>query len=230
MGRVSYTERIVNAVLRAVFRLLCRMDVAELQKLPRRGPALLVSNHTTNIEGPAYYVFIQPRPATALGKRELWDHWYTRVFMNLWGVIPVARGQVDRRALTSAMRALDRRMIMGIAPEGTRSRSGALGAAHPGVALLATRRPVPIYPVVHWGFLEMGRKLRRLRRAQVTFRVGPPFRVRVAESQRLSSAALREIADEIMCEMAKLLPERMRGVYAGTVDTPPKHLEYLDAR
>jgi len=227
MERVSYTERIVNAALRAIFRLLCRMNVSELQNLPPRGPALLVSNHTTNIEGPAYYVFIQPRPATALGKRELWKHWYTRFFMELWNIIPVARGQVDRGALTAAVRALDRKMIMGIAPEGTRSRSGALSAGHPGVALLATRRPVPIYPVVHWGFLDMGRNLRRLRRTSVTFRVGPPFRVRVGETVRLSSAVLREITDEMMREMAKLLPEEMRGVYADSVGTPPKHLEYM---
>lgn len=230
MGRVSYTERIVNALLRAVFRLICRMNVAELQKLPRRGPALLISNHTTNIEGPAYYVFIQPRPATALGKRELWRHWYTRFFMELWDIIPVARGQVDRRALTGAMRALDRKMIMGIAPEGTRSRSGALGAGHPGVALLATRRPVPVYPVVHWGFLDLGRNLRRLRRTPVTFRVGPPFRVRVDDTGRLTSAMLREITDEMMREMARLLPERMRGVYAETAMMPPTHLEYLHGR
>lgn len=228
MERVSYTERIVNVVLRAVFHLICRMNVSELQKLPPRGPALLVSNHTTNIEGPAYYVFIQPRPATALGKRELWKHWYTRFFMELWDIIPVTRGQVDRRALTDAMRALDRKMIMGIAPEGTRSRSGVLGSGHPGVALLATRRPVPIYPVVHWGFLDLGRNLRRLRRTTVTFRVGPPFRVRTAESARLSSAVLREITDEMMREMAKLLPERKRGAYADAVQIPPKHLEYVD--
>ncbi len=228
MERVSYTERIVNAVLRAVFHIICRMNVSELQKLPPRGPALLVSNHTTNIEGPAYYVFIQPRPATALGKRELWKHWYTRFFMELWDIIPVARGQVDRRALTDAMRALDRKMIMGIAPEGTRSRSGVLGSGHPGVALLATRRPVPIYPVVHWGFLDLGRNLRRLRRTTVTFRVGPPFRVRAQGGGRLTSAMLREITDEMMREMAKLLPERMRGAYADAVQTPPKHLEYVD--
>lgn len=217
-------------MLRTVFRLICRMNVAELQKLPPVGPALLVTNHTTNIEGPAYYVFMQPRPATALGKRELWKHWYTRFFMELWDIVPVSRGQVDRRALAGAMRALDRGMIMGIAPEGTRSRTGALGAAHPGVALLATRRPVPIYPVVQWGFLDLGRNLRRLRRTTVTFRVGPPVRVRVDETTRLSSAVLREIADEIMREMAKLLPERMRGVYADSLETPPKHLEYLDAQ
>lgn len=228
MGEVSYTQRIVNAALRGIFRLLCRMNVAELRKLPPRGPALLITNHTTNIEGPAYYVFIQPRPATALGKRELWKHWYTRFFMELWDIIPVNRGQVDRRALAEAMRALDRKMIMGIAPEGTRSRSGALGTGHPGVALLATRRPVPVYPVVHWGFLDMGRNLRRLRRTTVTFRVGPPFRVRVDEAGRLSSAALRDITDEMMREMAKLLPERMRGAYADSFQTPPKYLVYVD--
>lgn len=225
---VTYRERIVNAVLRAVFRTICRLDVSGLRELPKRGPAILISNHTTNIEGPAYYLFIQPRPATALGKRELWSHWYTRLFMELWGIIPVARGQVDRRAFTRAIRALDRGQFLGIAPEGTRSRSGALGAAHPGVALLATRRPVPVYPLVHWGFLDLGRNLLRLRRSRVTLRIGRPFTVRAPEGTRFSPAELREITDEMMFEVARTLPPAMRGVYAEIPASRPRHLEYVD--
>jgi 1-acyl-sn-glycerol-3-phosphate acyltransferase len=228
LDRVTYKERVVNMLMRGVFRLICRMNVSELDRLPPRGPAMLITNHTTNIEGPAYYVFIQPRPATALGKRELWKHWYTRFFMELWNIIPVARGQVDRRALTAAMRALDRNMILGIAPEGTRSPDGTLQAGHPGVALLASRRSVPVYPVVHWGFRDLGRNFRKLRRTSVTFRVGRPFRVPSRSSARLSPTELRDITDEMMAEMARLLPPRMRGIYANRTAAEPRHLEYID--
>lgn len=226
MESVTYTERIVNVAVRTLFRLLARMDVKDLERLPRRGPAILMANHTSNLEGPAYYVFIQPRKATALGKRELWSRWPTRFFMKLWGVIPVARGRVDRTALRAAFKALDRGHFLGIAPEGTRSRTGALRQAHPGVALIATRRPVPVYPVVHWGMRDVLSNLARLRRSRVTFRVGRPFRVRGAGQTGPSATVLREIADEMMYEMARALPPRLRGAYAAIPPQEPKYLVY----
>lgn len=225
---MSYLERIVNAILRAVLRTICRLDVADLQKLPPRGPGILMSNHTTNIEGPAYYLFIQPRPATALGKRELWENRLTRFFMELWGIIPVARGQVDRQALRAAYRALDEGKFLGIAPEGTRSKTGELRQAQPGIAMLASKRKVPIYPVAHWGLINLGPNLKRLRRTRVTIRVGRAFRVRVPEGSKLSAGDLREITDEMMYQMAALLPKRLRGIYSDVESHSPRFLEFID--
>jgi 1-acyl-sn-glycerol-3-phosphate acyltransferase len=193
-----------------------------------KGPALLVSNHTTNIEGPAYYVFIQPRRATALGKRELWDNPFTRFFMKTWDVIPVRRSAVDRAALRAAVAALDDGQFLGVAPEGTRSKTGKLRRAHPGIALLATTRRVPIYPMVHWGFLELGRNLKRLRRTRVEFRIGRPFVVRIPEATKLTSAALRQITDEMMYEVARVLPASMRGAYEDLENHASEYLEYID--
>lgn len=112
------------------------------------------------------------------------------------------------------MQSLDDKYIVGIAPEGTRSRDERLRRAHPGIAMLATRKPVPVYPVVHWGFTDFRRCLVRFRRATVTFRVGEPFVVRPKGEKRPSAADLKEMADEMMFQLARLLPERMRGYYA----------------
>ncbi len=224
---MTYTERIVNALVRIAFRLVARMDTEGLRRLPRHGPGILMTNHTTNLEGPAYYVFMAPRPTTALGKKELWNRWFTRFFMNLWGVIPVSRGQVDRTALRAAVGALDRGAFLGIAPEGTRSRSGRLTRGLPGIALIATRRQVPIYPIAQHGLTEIGRNLRRLRRTRVAFRMGRPFRVRVAERRRLSSSVLRAITDEMMYELARALPPGLRGAYADIPSAKPQYLEFI---
>lgn len=225
---MTYTERIVNVILRAVLRALCRINTNELRRIPRRGPVILMANHTSNIEGPAYYLFIQPRPATALGKQELWENPITRFFMKTWGVIPVARGQVDRSALKAAIRALDEGKLLGIAPEGTRSKSGALRRAQPGIALLATMRRVPVYPVAQWGFHNLGRNLKQIRRTRVTIRLGKPFVVADTEGSRPGSQELREITDEMMYELARALPPRYRGRYADIPETPPRHLTYLE--
>ncbi len=226
-GKVQrIAERVINGALRGVFRVIARIDAREMRKLPRRGPGIIITNHTTNLEGPAEYLFMQPRHATALGKRELWDRWYTRMFMRLWGVIPLRRGEVDTRAVKQALRALDRGVYLGIAPEGTRSKNGVMRRGLPGIAVIATRKPVPIYPVAQTGFLTMGAKLRQFRRPSIVFRIGRPFTVRLPAGQRLTAPLMREITDEIMFELARLLPRASRGPYATAPEGAPRYLEY----
>jgi 1-acyl-sn-glycerol-3-phosphate acyltransferase len=123
------------------------------------------------------------------------------------------------------MEALDNRYIIGIAPEGKRSRDGSMRQAHPGVALLTSRKRIPIYPVVHWGFVDFLPCLKRLRRARVVFRVGEPFYVKQGGSERPSSKQLREITDEMMYRLAALLPERLRGYYSDLSKMQNRHLE-----
>jgi 1-acyl-sn-glycerol-3-phosphate acyltransferase len=206
-------ECIVNGALRTVISVVCRVDRRELDPIPMEGPAILVTNHSTNLEGPIYYVLLDPRRKTALGKRELWENWVTRFFMQLWGVIPLHRGGPDRRALRKAREALDRGELLGIAPEGTRSRTGTLQRGRPGAALLATSAEVPIVPMVQWGVQDLLKNLRRLRRTTLHFRVGAPFFLRVPEGGNPSRDDLRKMADEIMYQLAILLPESLRGYY-----------------
>ncbi len=220
-------ERFVNALIRGVLKLLFRIDGDELAKLPPEGPAILVSNHTTNLEGPIYYVLIQPRRATGLAKRELWENPATRFFMQLWQMIPVTRGRPDPRAIRRALRALDRGMFLGIAPEGTRSKGGGLQRGLPGTALLATAKQVPIYPMVQWGITDFSRNIRRLRRTPITFRVGPPFFLPKRGERRASMEELRQMTDEIMYQLALLLPEEHRGYYAEVSQRTARYLTFL---
>lgn len=221
-------ERFVNAVLRLIIHIVFRLDADDLRKLPRKGPAILVSNHTSNLEGPIYYVLIQPREATGLAKRELWNNPVTRFFMQLWGMIPVSRGRPDPKAIHRAMRALRRGKFLGIAPEGTRSRTGELQRGFPGTALLATTGQVPIYPMVHWGMTEFTKNLRRLRRTPLTFKIGTPFVLPKQGGKRPSLEQLREMTDEMMYQLALLLPERYRGYYRDLSGMSTKYLHFLE--
>ncbi len=223
-------ERIVNAFVRFLLKTVCKLDAEELQKLPRSGPVILTSNHTTNIEGPAIYVLIQPRHTTALGKRELWENPFTRLIVSTWDIIPVKRGAVDSGALRACLEVLAGGALLGIAPEGTRSRSGRLTRGHRGAAMLAVRSGVPVYPVAQWGFRDISENLRKLRRTPVTFRVGRPFTVRVPDGTQPTAGQLRQIADEMMYQIAALLPARYRGVYADMEQLTTQFLQFSDPR
>lgn len=213
-SRMPRVERTVSAVIRGLVRLLCRIETNELNKIPARGPAILVSNHSTTLEGPIYYVMLHPRPRTALGKQELWDNPLTRFLMELWGIIPLNRRGADRRAMSRARAALDRGDFLGIAPEGTRSRSGELQRGRPGAAMIATAQRVPIIPMVQWGIQDLRRNLAEMRRTPLHFRVGSPFYLNVPGGGSPGRQDLRLMADEIMYQLAALLPEEFRGYYS----------------
>lgn len=223
--RLTVGERIINAGLIAVARLFLHIDARGFDSLPARGPAILVSNHTTNIEGPLYYLLLRPRPATAMAKRELWGNPLSRFVMQLWRLIPINRGQADSKALRRALRALDRGWFLGIAAEGTRSPDGILRSGKPGVALLALMRRVPIVPIAHWGLVGCGRRLGHLHRCTVRIRVGRPFSLKPdLVHGSVSPRQLREITAEIMQQLAALLPEALRGEHS--VPTTVRYLEF----
>lgn len=209
---MTFSERIVNAAIRGAARVLLRFDPAPLRDVPQRGPLIVVSNHTTNIEAPLLYVFLRPRPISGIAKRELWSNPATRFLMQIWDMIPISRGRLDSKAFERARRSLISGALLGIAPEGTRSGSGSLRRGQPGAALLALQGDAPILPVAQWGLHSFVGNVRQGRRTRVSIRVGRPFRLKRPPG-RPGPAVLRQMADEIMYQIAVLLPARFRGVY-----------------
>lgn len=212
----SLSERLVNGIIHLALRVVARVRTAGIEQIPS-GPAILVTNHTSNIEGPLYYLLLRPRPRTALGKIELWANPLSRFVMQVWGIIPLNRGGPDRRALRRVARELGAGKIVGVAPEGTRSRNGVLTRGRPGAALLAITHDVPIIPIVQWGAHELKRNLLRLRRTRIHVRAGAPFRLVRSNPGRPTARDLRRMTDEIMCRLAILLPEEYRGSYRDQV-------------
>ena len=216
-----------NGALGLLFRLLVRIEDRDLRRLPLRGPAILITNHTSNIEGPLLYVRMRPRPTIAMAKTELWKSFATRMMMQAWGAIPVRRGRLDRKALARCARVLDQGQFLCIAPEGTRSKDGTLLRGQPGATWFAADKGIPIYPMVQWGCLDLFKSLSHLRRPRVVIRVGRPFVVRTPQGSHPHGDELQTMADEMMYQLAELLPHRYRGYYSDLGRKTSKYLEFV---
>ena len=212
--------RITNALFRLLFRMFIKLDIKEFEKVPREGPFMLIANHTSALDGPIMYVFMQPRKMVAMAKQELWKHWFTRYVMNLWESIPVDRENMSRQTMESCFGILDRGDILAIAPEGTRSSDGKLQQGKAGVAFIAHKKQVPMVPVANIGLEKIPQNIKRLRRTPVTFFVGEPFEI-VRKEGRLDAAGREQLIEEIMLRLAQLLPPEYRGYYA---DHEPTYL------
>jgi len=220
---MSFTQQVVMATLRGLTSLLCRIDAAQLERVPQRGPLIIVTNHVNILEIPITFSRLWPRPVTGLGAAVRWDNFMTRWLLNLFGAIPLHRGMADISAMRRAIELLKANSIILIAPEGTRSGHGRLQKAHAGVVSLALRGDAPLLPVVFYGSENYRQELRRLRRADFHIVVGRPFRLD-AGGRRVTRQMRQEMLDEVMMQLATLLPPAYRGVYS---DTSSAGGEYL---
>ncbi|HVX30813.1 MAG TPA: lysophospholipid acyltransferase family protein [Nitrolancea sp.] len=210
------------------FRLLFGFRIEGLENVPKKGGALVICNHIHNSD-PILLVAAYPRPLLWMAKKEVFSVPVIGWIADSAGAFPVDRGSADRAAMRNAERLLKEHYLVGIFPEGTRSVTGGLKDVYPGVALVALKSGAPILPtaIIDSDRLPFnGHKGRRRAngRLHVTVRIGTPFvlTVKDAEGKRRD---LAELTDEMMIEIAKLLPESYRGIYADRLRALESHTQ-----
>jgi 1-acyl-sn-glycerol-3-phosphate acyltransferase len=219
------TYWIVTTTVKGLLRVLCRIDDSQLSGVPERGPLILVCNHINFIEAPLVYTHLQPRPVTAFAKSETWDNPAMAFLFNLAEAIPLRRGEADVSALRQGLDALAAGKILAVTPEGTRSGHGRLQRGHPGVVIMALHSGAPILPLVFYGNEQFHHNISHLRRTDFHIAVGRPFHLR-SESHRVDQQIRREMTDEIMFQLAALLPPKYRGMYSDLSSATENYLHF----
>ena len=207
-------QKSIRSILRFIFPKIARIDLIGMDKFPE-GQYIIASNHLGRLDSALlYYLF--DRDDIILPTAEKYkDHpIYGRIGRAL-GAIWLNRFEADIQAMKEILRRLKAGGLLAIAPEGTRSKSEALQEGKPGVAFLASKVNIPIIPVALTGTEDRVIKdnFKHLRRSHIIIRVGEPFNL-PAISRKDRDASLRVATDEIMCQIAAMLPEKYRGVYS----------------
>jgi 1-acyl-sn-glycerol-3-phosphate acyltransferase len=223
------TYRTLQAVFGPVARFLFRTQRVGVNRIPKRGPAILVTNHVSNLD-PVVVVLSMHRPIFHLGKHTLFTKrfrsWF---FQTLGGQIPVNREKGgNEAAIQAAVAALRKGFAIGIYPEAHRSPDGRLRRGKPGLGRIAYLSGAPCYPVAVDGTFHVwpkGKKMPRLfRRTRVI--VGEPRAYPVDAAKAESYDACQAVTDELMSDIARLLgqdydPTRAPPARAGPA-TPQK--------
>jgi 1-acyl-sn-glycerol-3-phosphate acyltransferase len=206
---------VLRLLLKALLGLTIRVEAKGHEFLPKKGGFVVAVNHLGIIDAAlAFYMLPQWDLFLIVGKK--WNEiavirWLGKTF-NLIFVDPV---NADIKTLRKVMDLIKHDEVLAITPEGTRSSTGALIEAKPGVGYLAAKLNCPILPIAITGTEDqlLFRNLRRLRRTPVTATAGPTFTLPPLPKEG-RDAALKKYTDEIMCRIGVLLPEQYRGVYA----------------
>ncbi|MCC7104813.1 MAG: 1-acyl-sn-glycerol-3-phosphate acyltransferase [Chloroflexi bacterium] len=193
-------------LVRLLVALLSRCTVTGLENVPRSGPLLIVSNHLNNADPVIIAAFV-PRNVTFMVKEALF-RWPVLPLTLWYGGIRVRRGEADREAIRAALSLLDGGQVVGVFPEGTRSRSGRLGPGRPGAGLLALRTNAAILPIGIVGTQDVLGLAPIVRRPRISVRIGRPFHVEPHVGGGRSAAAM-QATETIMGRVAELLPPEM---------------------
>lgn len=223
---MSITQWIVTYLCKWGLEILCKIDARDLRTVQATGPLIMYANHTAMVEAPIVFTQLQPRPTTGLAKIETWDNKFLGWVFDLWGIIPVRRGEADMEAMRRCLGALSQGRILGISPEGTRSKTGALIRAHAGLAVLALKSGAPLQPLAHWGGENFGENIKKFKRTPFTMRVGPVFYLD-ARGEKVTREIRQQMADEMMYQLSKLLPESYRGEYSDLENATEKYLRFV---
>jgi 1-acyl-sn-glycerol-3-phosphate acyltransferase len=170
--------RIGAALAAPLIRLLLRVRIEGIERVPLGGPAVLAFNHVSVLDGPVLAVVTARRlrrPTRYLVAAEMFKRRLIGWILRRYGQISIRRGQGDSEAIDVAMRSLREGGLVGIAPEG---RVGddpeRLQRMRSGVARIALPTEAPVVPVAIWGTQR--------RWPRTGLRLGRPLRPRVGIS------------------------------------------------
>ena len=202
------------AIAGGLARLLFHARLEGVERIPRDGAFIVVSNHCSNLDPP----LIGWATGHQVGRVV---HFMAKIEMRGWpfvgwlatqsGVYFVRRGEGDRAAQRFSLEALAEGRPIGIFPEGTRSRNGHLKEGKSGAAFLAIRSGAPLLPVAIAGSdrIFSGRS-RWPHATRITIRIGEPFSLPRQATGRLDREVLADGTARIMREIAELLPPDQR--------------------
>ena len=223
---MSLAYSVVTSSIKGLTRLLCNVDDGQLVKVPEKGPLIVACNHINFMDAPLLYTHLQPRIVTGFAKAETWDNPALGLLFDLWGAIPIQRGEADAKAFRRGLEALQQGKILGVAPEGTRSRHGKLGNGLPGIVTLAYHSKAPILPLVFYGVEQLSNNLKELKRTDFHIRVGRLFTL-IFPDGKMDRQLRKLMVDEIMYQMAVLLPEEYRGYYTDLTKLSTNYLSFV---
>ena len=190
---------VLKIVLYPFYRLLFWYSVTGRENIPKTGGVIFSSNHISYLD-PVLWIIVIRRRIRFMAKQELFKHPLLGWFLRRMDVFGVERGSGDMAAVKTAIRVVRNGEILGLYPEGTRSKDGKPGRAKTGVALIAKAAKCDVVPAA----VICRGKLRPFKRIRLV--VGKPvsYQEIIDRAPDNSRESLRAAADYIMEQITTL--------------------------
>lgn len=182
-----------RGVVKTVLTPLYRVKVYGKENFPETGGVLLCSNHISELDPPVVGISA-PRPVHFIAKEELFNVPVLKMILPHVNAIPIKRGMSDRNALRKGLGVLKDGNVLGLFPEGTRSKTGELGEGLAGAGFFALRTEAKVVPCAVIG------NYKPFRTTKVVY--GKPIEM---DELRSRKASAEEVTKVIMAEIKELI-------------------------
>ncbi len=215
---------IKNFILGPILQILFRPWVKGSRNVPSAGGAILASNHLSFSDS-IFLPLKVKRPVTFLAKSDYFTGKgvkgaLIRWFFKATGQLPIDRsgGKASEDSLNTGLGVLERGLLLGIYPEGTRSPDAKLYRGRTGIARMVLEAKVPVVPVAMIDTEKVqpiGSKYPKIRRVGVI--IGEPMDFTRFAGMEGERAVLRAVTDLIVYNIMQLSNQEYEDVYASTV-------------
>ena len=190
----------IRFFLTPFFKVWLRYEVRGLEKIPASGGALLLLNHQSHLD-PLLVQSGMSRPVSWLARDSLFHIPVIGWILKGTYVLPIDRESAGASSIRKAVQYMQFGFMLGMFPEGTRTRDGSVGEFKPGFVALIRRGNVPVYPVgVAGSFDAFPRNAWFIR----------PKRVRIVFSDPLTSEEIERLSKrDQQNELIALVKERI---------------------
>jgi len=211
---MTLSQKLLLAICRPLLNILFSWKVEGRENIPLTGPLILITNHVHLLD-PFFLVFSFPRWINFMAKEELFRSPFLRPWLRWAGSLSIRRGgkiREKQKMLKSARNALEKGFILGMFPEGGRSRDGKLRKGKPGSAVIASKTNVPLLPVGIVGTDKIKGISWLWKRLGIVVNIGKPFKLPPNYS-KMSKSQMQLLTTQLMREIAALLPPEYQGAY-----------------
>lgn len=224
----------IQVALRLIFTVWLRYRARGVEKIPRTGGALFLINHQSFLD-PLLVGLPLSRPVSYLARNTLFTVPVIGWILRHTYVLPIDRESAGTASIRVAIERMQQGFLVGIFPEGTRTRDGRVGEFKPGFVALVRRAKLPVYPVgIAGAFEAFPRSLWNMRLSPVRVVFGDPLspdeieqlggRGRGREEEFVQTVRERVIACQREAEAWR---RRSGGASMDCSDQPPRALSPL---
>ncbi|WP_368489816.1 lysophospholipid acyltransferase family protein [Clostridium sp. BJN0013] len=183
-------------------------------------PAIFICNHLSNSDALVLSSVLKSESLTFVAGAKLNQNPLTQLGMSITRTISIKPNSADKEAISKIVKTLKAGESILIFPEGTRSRTGAMGKARKGVVLIQKLTKASIVPVGIYGTEKLlpissrDMALENFHNAEVYVNIGSQIDIPIREKGENKHDYEDRTADFFMFKISELLPEKYRGVYS----------------
>ena len=144
MNKTAY--KIIQGILGVIFRPLFLFEIRGLENVPEGDGYIVCANHKSMWD-PVFLTITLKEPINYMGKKELFENKIFNKIARGLGAFPVDRNNMDIRTLKDSIKRIKEGQILGIMPEGTRTKNIDRENMKDGVAYIALKAEADILPV-----------------------------------------------------------------------------------